>query len=163
MKGDEPTVALRLGLWERIARTDIHEQLTSAPRTLSADVADATEALVGPPERRSANSQVKGEAQLSAANTQGPRERSRHHRGLALGSQALRGLRLGAFNTASTKIVLGAAVEHSERNHVAGIAMQIPRDARKENTIHEKRVARLFGLTLDGPFAISLILSAITI
>src|SRR5215813_6414277 len=48
-----PTVALRLGLWERTARTEILEQSTSAPRILSADVADAIEALVGPPERRS--------------------------------------------------------------------------------------------------------------
>jgi len=32
-----------------------------------------------------------------------------------------------------------------------------------ENTMHEKRIARLFGLTLGGPFVISLILSAITI
>jgi hypothetical protein len=46
-------VALRLGLWERTARTEILEQSTSAPRILSADVADAIEALVGPPERRS--------------------------------------------------------------------------------------------------------------
>jgi hypothetical protein len=45
-------VALRLGLWERTARTEILEQSTSAPRILSADVADAIEALVGPPERR---------------------------------------------------------------------------------------------------------------
>jgi hypothetical protein len=43
-------VALRLGLWERTARTEILEQ---SPRILSADVADAIEALVGPPERRS--------------------------------------------------------------------------------------------------------------
>jgi hypothetical protein len=49
----EPTVALRLGLWERTARTQILEQSTSAPRILSADVADAIEALVGLPERRS--------------------------------------------------------------------------------------------------------------
>jgi hypothetical protein len=49
----EPIVALRLGLWERRARTEILEQSTSAPRMLSADVADAIEALVGPPERRS--------------------------------------------------------------------------------------------------------------
>src|SRR5262249_52314237 len=48
----EPTVALRLGLWERTARTEILEQSTSA-RILSADVADAIEALVGPPERQS--------------------------------------------------------------------------------------------------------------
>src|SRR5262245_53370880 len=41
----EPTVALRLGLWERTARTEILEQSTSAPRILSADVADAIEAL----------------------------------------------------------------------------------------------------------------------
>src|SRR6476646_6102539 len=34
---------------------------------------------------------------LRAANTQGPRERSRHHRGLVLASQALRGLRLGSL------------------------------------------------------------------
>jgi hypothetical protein len=40
-------------LWERTARTEILEQSTSAPRILSADVADAIEALVGPPERRS--------------------------------------------------------------------------------------------------------------
>jgi hypothetical protein len=46
-------VALRLGLWERTARTEILEQSTSAPRILSADVADTIEALVGPPERRS--------------------------------------------------------------------------------------------------------------
>jgi hypothetical protein len=46
----EPTVALRLGLWERTARTEILEQLTSDPRILSADVADAIEALE--PERR---------------------------------------------------------------------------------------------------------------
>jgi hypothetical protein len=46
-------VALRLGLWERTARTEILEQSTSAPRMFSADVADAIEALVGPPERRS--------------------------------------------------------------------------------------------------------------
>jgi len=46
-------VALRLGLWERTARTEILERSTSAPRILSADVADAIEALVGPPERRS--------------------------------------------------------------------------------------------------------------
>src|SRR5215475_8823663 len=39
-----PTVALRLGLWERTARTEILEQSTSAPRILSADVADAIEA-----------------------------------------------------------------------------------------------------------------------
>jgi len=32
-----------------------------------------------------------------------------------------------------------------------------------ENTMDEKRIARLFGLTLGGPFVISLILSAITI
>jgi len=32
-----------------------------------------------------------------------------------------------------------------------------------ENTMDEKRIARLFGLTLGGPFAVSLILSAITI
>src|SRR5215831_18800293 len=44
-----PTVALRLGLWERTARTEILEQSTSAPRILSAAVADAIEALVGPP------------------------------------------------------------------------------------------------------------------
>src|SRR5262249_1174183 len=49
----EPRVALRLGLWERTARTESLEQSTSAPRILSADVADAIEALVGPPERRS--------------------------------------------------------------------------------------------------------------
>ena len=48
----EPTVALRLGLWERTARTEILEQSTSAPRIPSADVTDAIEALVGPPERR---------------------------------------------------------------------------------------------------------------
>jgi len=35
-------------LWERTARTEILEQSTSAPRILSADVADAIEALVGP-------------------------------------------------------------------------------------------------------------------
>ena len=46
-------MALRLGLWERTARTESLEQSTSAPRILSADVADAIEALVGPPERRS--------------------------------------------------------------------------------------------------------------
>ena len=46
-------MALRLGLSERTARTEILEQSTSAPRMLSADVADAIEALVGPPERRS--------------------------------------------------------------------------------------------------------------
>ena len=46
-------MALRLGSWERTARTEILEQSTSAPRILSADVADAIEALVGPPERRS--------------------------------------------------------------------------------------------------------------
>ena len=46
-------MALRLGLSERTARTEILEQSTSAPRILSADVADAIEALVGPPERRS--------------------------------------------------------------------------------------------------------------
>ena len=46
-------MALRLGSWERTARTEILEQSTSAPRMLSADVADAIEALVGPPERRS--------------------------------------------------------------------------------------------------------------
>jgi hypothetical protein len=38
-------VALRLGLWERTARTEILEQSISAPRILSADVADAIEAL----------------------------------------------------------------------------------------------------------------------
>src|SRR5262245_44292910 len=43
----EPTVALRLGLWERTARTEILEQSTSVPRILS-----AIEALEGPPERR---------------------------------------------------------------------------------------------------------------
>ena len=32
-----------------------------------------------------------------------------------------------------------------------------------EHTMDEKRIARLFGLTLGGPFAVSLILSAITI
>jgi hypothetical protein len=32
-----------------------------------------------------------------------------------------------------------------------------------ENTMDEKRIARLFGLTLGGLFAISLILSAIAI
>ena len=42
-------MALRLGLWERTARTEILEQLASAPRILSADVADAIETLVGPP------------------------------------------------------------------------------------------------------------------
>jgi len=46
-------VTLWLGLWKRTARTEILEQSTSAPRMLSADVADAIEALVGPPERRS--------------------------------------------------------------------------------------------------------------
>ena len=46
-------MALRLGLWERTQRTESLEQSTSAPRILSADVADAIEALVGPPERRS--------------------------------------------------------------------------------------------------------------
>ena len=67
----------------------------------------------------------------------------------------------------------------AERDHV-GIAMMIPtRHARfaslperirstcvetvSENTMDEKRIARMFGLTLDGPFALSLILSAITI
>src|SRR5262249_921596 len=49
----EPTVGLRLRLWERTARTESLEQSTSAPRILSADAADAIEALVGPPERRS--------------------------------------------------------------------------------------------------------------
>ena len=66
----------------------------------------------------------------------------------------------------------------AERDHV-GIAMMIPtRHARfaslperirstcvetvSENTMDEKRIARMFG-TLDGPFAVSLILSAITI
>ena len=39
-------MALRLGLWERTARTESLEQSTSAPRILSADVADAIEALV---------------------------------------------------------------------------------------------------------------------
>src|SRR5262245_20254496 len=43
----EPTVALWLGLWERTARTEILEQSTSTPRIVSADVADAIEALVG--------------------------------------------------------------------------------------------------------------------
>src|SRR5215831_15208989 len=47
----EPTVGLRLGLWERTARTESLEQPTSAPRILSADVADAIEALVGPSAR----------------------------------------------------------------------------------------------------------------
>ena len=46
-------MGLRLRLWERTARTESLEQSTSAPRILSADVADAIEALVGPPERRS--------------------------------------------------------------------------------------------------------------
>ena len=46
-------MTLWLGLWKRTARTEILEQSTSAPRMLSADVADAIEALVGPPERRS--------------------------------------------------------------------------------------------------------------
>jgi hypothetical protein len=76
---------------------------------------------------------------LSAANTQGPRERSRHHRGLALASQALRGLRLGSLDTTSTKIVLGAAADHRERNHVAGIAMQIPRYVRKGTCVFHTR------------------------
>jgi hypothetical protein len=78
--------------------------------------------------------------------------------------------------------VLGAAADHRERNHVVGIAMQIPttharfallleriRSSRVETftrtmTMDEKRIARLFGLTLGGGlFAISLILSTITI
>ena len=63
---------------------------------------------------------------------------------------------------------------HRERDHVIGIAMVIPmRHARfaslserirstcvetvSENTMDEKRIARMFGLTLDGPFALSLI------
>jgi hypothetical protein len=75
---------------------------------------------------------------------------------------------------------LGAAADHRERDHVIGIAMMIPttravRSARErtcsicvetfraENTMDEKRIARLFGLTLGALFAISLILSAITI
>jgi hypothetical protein len=40
-------------LWERTARTKILEQSTSPPRIRGADVADAIEALVGRPERRS--------------------------------------------------------------------------------------------------------------
>src|SRR5262245_26290274 len=39
------TGSRRLGLWERTARTEILEQSTSASRILSADVADAIEAL----------------------------------------------------------------------------------------------------------------------
>ena len=45
-------MVLRLGLSERTTRTESLEQSTSAPRILSADVADAIEALVGLPERR---------------------------------------------------------------------------------------------------------------
>jgi hypothetical protein len=39
-------VALQLGLWERTARTEILEQLTSAPRILSADGAEFIQALL---------------------------------------------------------------------------------------------------------------------
>jgi hypothetical protein len=64
----------------------------------------------------------KGRLILSAANTEGPRERARHRRGLALRSQAPRGLRLGA-TTAPEAVI---ALHHRKRDHVIGIAIQIP-------------------------------------
>ena len=48
----EPTVALRLG-WERKRGRKFLNSQHRRRRILSADVADAIEALVGPPERRS--------------------------------------------------------------------------------------------------------------
>jgi hypothetical protein len=90
------------GLAARVVGTDSADgdscKSTSAPRILSADVADAIEALVGPPERRSAKSQVKGEAHFGRREYARPQGAlSRHHRGLALASQAFRGLRLGSL------------------------------------------------------------------
>ena len=78
-------------------------------------------------------------------------------------------------------IALAAAGDHRERDHVIGIAMQIPtRHAQfaslrerilsthvetftRGATMDEKRIARLFALALGGLFAISLILSAMSI
>jgi hypothetical protein len=97
-------------------------------------------------------------------NTEGPRERARHHRGLALALSGSQGLRLGATTAPEKLIARSAVADHRERDHVTGIAMQIPtrhagfaslreriRSTYVETftrieTMGEKRIARLFGL-----------------
>jgi len=120
---------------------------------------------------------------LSAANTQGPRERSRHHRGLALASQALRGLRLGSLRHRVNQDSVRRSSRPSRTqsrcwDRHADTEIRTQRYLRLPHTpisrrfgnvsvrrlaIDENRVARLFGLTVGGLFAISLILIAITL
>jgi len=81
------------------------EPLSGWPRTLLAKVKQQRRPFMGNFEvgRVGFLPKFAGEREAhfaSAANTEGPRERARHHRGLVLALSGSQGLRLGAFDSA---------------------------------------------------------------
>src|SRR5262245_65689291 len=82
------------------------------------------------PQRHSRSNLVKREAGRAAApgNTEGPRERARHHWGLALALRLRRGLRLGTFapevishHTQHRTIIRAITLSGSPRRYHRGV------------------------------------------
>jgi hypothetical protein len=90
-----------------------------APGATRGDPAAALMGQGAPPRRSVGTRTVK-----LRVNTEGPGGRARLHRGLALALLGSPGAEVGSLR--QHIIAVGAAPDHLERDHVVGIAMQIP-------------------------------------